>query len=85
MDYDLQTILDPMTNPVTYAAPFFILTILIELAALKWLDHDDNVTGYAFKDARASLSMGVGSLYFLTAFKVGTFFVFMAVYLYLAP
>ena len=60
---DIQEILDPMTNPVTYAAPFFILTILIELAALKWLDHDDNVTGYAFKDARASISMGVGSLF----------------------
>jgi len=85
MDIDWQAVLDPTTNPVTYAAPFFILTILMELAALKWLDHDDNVTGYAMKDARASISMGVGSLFFLTAFKLGTFVVFMAVYLYLAP
>lgn len=85
MDYDVQAILDPMTNPVTFAAPFFILTIVIELAALKWLDHDDNVTGYAFKDARASLSMGVGSLFFLTIFKLVTFFGFTALYVYVAP
>ncbi|MFL6090207.1 MAG: sterol desaturase family protein [Aeromicrobium sp.] len=85
MDINLAEILDPMTNPVTYAAPFFILTILMELAALKWLDHDDNVTGYYAKDARTSISMGVGSLFFLTAFKVGTFLVFMLVYLYAAP
>ena len=36
----MSELLDPMKNPVTYAIPFFILTILIELAALKWLDHD---------------------------------------------
>ena len=63
----MDELLDPMKNPVTYAAPFFVLTILVELAALKWLDHDDNVTGYALKDARTSISMGVGSLVFLTA------------------
>jgi len=78
-------LLDPLKNPVTYAAPFFLLTILIELAALKWLDHDDNATGYAMKDARTSISMGVISLVFLTAFKVVTFFGFTAVFAYLAP
>lgn len=81
----MEEILDPLKNPVTYAAPFFLLTILIELAALKWLDHDDNTTGYAMKDARASISMGVLSLIFLTAFKVVTFFAFVAVFAYLAP
>ncbi|MDT9593665.1 sterol desaturase family protein [Nocardioides zeae] len=78
-------VLDPLKNPVTYAAPFFVLTILIELAALRWLDHDDNLTGYALRDARASISMGVVSLVFLTAFKVVTFFGFVAVSAYLAP
>src|SRR5690606_6200020 len=81
----MQELLDPASNPVTYAVPFFFLTILIELAALKWLDHDDNVTGYALKDARTSLLMGVGSIFFLTAFKVITFFGFSAVYLWVAP
>lgn len=80
----MNELLDPLKNPVTYAAPFFVLTILIELAALKWLDHDDNTTGYALKDARASISMGVISVVFLTLFKVVTFFGFTAVFAYLA-
>ena len=81
----MDDVLDPLKNPVTWAAPFFVLTILFELGALRWLDHDDSATGYAFKDARASISMGVGSLVFLTAFKVVTFFAFIAIYTYVAP
>lgn len=81
----MNEILDPLANPVTYAAPFFILAILVELAALKWLDHDDSVTGYALRDARTSISMGVISLVFMTAFKVLTFVAFTAVFAYLAP
>lgn len=81
----MQDVLDPLKNPVTWAAPFFVLTILVELAALRWLDHDDNVTGYALKDARASISMGVVSLVFLTLFKVVSFVGFVAVYAYVAP
>jgi sterol desaturase/sphingolipid hydroxylase (fatty acid hydroxylase superfamily) len=81
----MDAVLDPTANPVTYAAPFFVLAILVELAALRWLDHDDSVSGYAFRDARASISMGVVSLVFLTLFKVVTFFAFSAVYVHLAP
>jgi sterol desaturase/sphingolipid hydroxylase (fatty acid hydroxylase superfamily) len=73
-------LLDPMRNPVTFAIPFFVLSILLELAALKWLDHDDNVTGYALKDARTSLLMGLGSLVTSLALKVGSFFVFVWLY-----
>lgn len=84
-------LLDPMKNPVTYAIPFFLLTILVELAALKWLDHDDSPlagkprTGYLGKDARTSISMGLVSLVFSLALKVGSFFVYVAVFTYLAP
>jgi sterol desaturase/sphingolipid hydroxylase (fatty acid hydroxylase superfamily) len=78
-------LLDPMQNPVTYAIPFFLLTILVELAALRWLDHDDDLTGYLARDARTSMLMGAGSLVFTLAFKVGSFFVFTAVYVYVAP
>jgi sterol desaturase/sphingolipid hydroxylase (fatty acid hydroxylase superfamily) len=81
----MDALLDPMQNPVTYAVPFFVLAILVELAALRWLDHDDSVTGYALRDARTSISMGVVSLVFLTLFKVVTFLAFSAVYVYLAP
>lgn len=80
----LAELLDPMKNPLTYAVPFFVLSIAIELAALKWLDHDDNVTGYAFKDARTSISMGIGSILFLTVFKIITFFAFVFVFAHFA-
>lgn len=80
----MSDLLDPMKNPVTYAVPFFLLTIAIELAALKWLDHDDEVTGYLREDTRTSLLMGLGSLFFLTALKVGTFFVYTAIYVHAA-
>ena len=86
----MHELLDPLKNPVTYAVPFFLLTILIELAALKWLDHDtafDNrgVTGYHARDARTSMTMGLVSLVFSLALKVGSFFVYVAVFTYLAP
>ena len=80
----MSDLLDPMKNPVTYAVPFFLLTIAIELAALKWLDHDDEVTGYLREDTRTSLLMGLGSLFFLTALKIGTFFVYTAIYVHAA-
>lgn len=75
---------DPTQNPVGFAIPFFILTIMLELAALKWLDHDDNVTGYAFKDARTSLLMGLGSLVSTTLFKLAFFWLFVLAYEHVA-
>jgi sterol desaturase/sphingolipid hydroxylase (fatty acid hydroxylase superfamily) len=82
----VQDLLDPMKNPLTYAAPFFILFVLAELAALRWLDHDQHAgyTGYDRRDARTSISMGAISLAFTTAFKIGSFFVFTAVFTYAA-
>jgi sterol desaturase/sphingolipid hydroxylase (fatty acid hydroxylase superfamily) len=80
-------LLDPMKNPVTYALPFFVLTILVELAALRWLDddHDSPRTGYEARDARASLWMGAFSLVFSLALKVGSFLVYSVVFVHLAP
>jgi sterol desaturase/sphingolipid hydroxylase (fatty acid hydroxylase superfamily) len=92
----MHDLLDPMKNPVTYAVPFFLLTILVELAALRWLDHDAGFvdvdgrpgaqrTGYDAVDARTSMGMGAVSLVFSLALKVGSFFVYTAVFTYLAP
>ena len=81
----MHDLLDPLKNPLVYAAPFFVLSVVFELAALKWIDHDDNVTGYAYKDARASISMGVISVFFLTVFKLATFVVYSAIFTYAAP
>ena len=73
-------LLDPMKNPVTYAIPFFLLAIVVELAALKWLDHDDTVldqkrTGYYAKDAGTSIAMGLVSLLFTLLLKIGSWLV----------
>jgi sterol desaturase/sphingolipid hydroxylase (fatty acid hydroxylase superfamily) len=84
MEAAMHDVLDPWLNPVTWAVPFFLLFIGIELAALKWLDHDD-VTGYAPKDATTSILMGLGSLASTLLLKAGAFFVYIALYLYVAP
>lgn len=81
----MEEMLDPLKNPITYAIPFFLLSIAIELAALKWLDHDDNLTGYLFKDARASILMGLGSLVSTTVLKIVMFLVYVVIYTHVAP
>ena len=83
----MNDLLDPMKNPLTYAAPFFLLFVLLEVAALRWLDHDQALPpiGYERRDARTSISMGAISVFFMTVFKVGSFFVFTAAFVYLAP
>lgn len=81
----MHDLLDPAKNPLTYALPFFLLSIAIELAALRWLDHDQAMTGYQGRDARTSMLMGLGSLFFSTAFKVGSFFVFLWLFEHAAP
>ena len=82
----MQDLLDPLKNPLTYAIPFFVLFVLLEMAALRWLDHDDDLvtTGYDRRDARTSMSMGAISILFMTAFKIGSFVVFTAVFAYAA-
>ena len=84
----MEDLLDPFQNPAIYAAPFFLLSIVIELAALRWLEPIEDaepIRGYELKDARTSILMGLGSVAFLTIFKIGTFFAFVAVSVYLAP
>ncbi|MCW2755043.1 MAG: sterol desaturase [Marmoricola sp.] len=92
----MHELLDPMRNPVTYAVPFFLISIAIELAALRWLGHDAvfedrhgavgaKRTGYDGVDARTSMSMGLVSLVFSLALKVGSFFIYTAAFVYLTP
>lgn len=83
----MEDLLDPLKNPVTFAVPFFVLSIAMELAALRWLETDERAParGYELKDTRTSILMGLGSVFFLTAFKVATFFGFVAVSVHLAP
>lgn len=76
---------DPLKNPTLVAAPFFILSLLIEIAAFKYLETDEEMRGFEKKDARTSIFMGVGSLVSSTLFKLGTLVVFVAVSVYIAP
>jgi sterol desaturase/sphingolipid hydroxylase (fatty acid hydroxylase superfamily) len=78
--------LDPWHNPVTFAIPFFLLSIAVELAALKWLDHDDTlVGGYLARDSMTSIWMGLGSLVSTFVLKAIGFVVYVAIYDHLAP
>src|ERR1700742_4880706 len=80
----MHDVIDPWVNPVTWAVPFFLLFIGVELAALKWLDHDD-VTGYQARGASTSILMGLGSPVSPLLLKAAAFFVYIALYLYVAP
>lgn len=81
----MESLLDPLKNPALAATPFFLLTLLLEIAAFKWLESDEDLKGYEAKDARTSLLMGLGSVVFLTIFKLISLVVFVAVSVHLAP
>jgi sterol desaturase/sphingolipid hydroxylase (fatty acid hydroxylase superfamily) len=81
----MRDLLNPWANPVTWAIPFFVVSIFIELAALKWLDHDGDVTGYERRDAMTSLFMGLFSLVSTLIIKAAGFVAYIALYLYVAP
>jgi sterol desaturase/sphingolipid hydroxylase (fatty acid hydroxylase superfamily) len=83
----MHAVFDLWQNPVTYAIPFFLLSIGIEIAALKWLDHDDNAIGmaaYDLRDARTSILMGVGSLATTIVLKIVMFVLYILIWDHLA-
>ena len=81
----MQDFLDPLKNPILVASPFFVMTLLIELAAFKFLETDEEYRGYEGKDARTSIIMGIGSLVSSTVFKITTLVLFVAISVHLAP
>lgn len=80
----MDDLLDPLKNPTLVAAPFFILSMLVELASYRFLETDTG-RGYEGRDARTSILMGIGSLVSSAVFKFGTLVVYVAVSVYLAP
>lgn len=63
--------------PLLVALPFFLLFIGIEVAALAHSDEAEAPrTGYLFRDARTSISMGAGSLVSMVVFKLATLVVY---------
>jgi sterol desaturase/sphingolipid hydroxylase (fatty acid hydroxylase superfamily) len=82
----MNEVLDPWANPVTWAVPFFLVTIGLELAALRWLDRDGGgYTGYQSRDAWTSILMGLFSLVSTLVVKAAGFFVYLALYDDVAP
>jgi sterol desaturase/sphingolipid hydroxylase (fatty acid hydroxylase superfamily) len=55
---------DELRDPVSYAVPFFLLFIAIELVALRFLDNGEGPQrrGYERRDTWTNLVMGVGSM-----------------------
>ncbi|WP_299557398.1 sterol desaturase family protein [uncultured Mycolicibacterium sp.] len=79
-----------MREPVLYAIPFFLLLLAIEWAAARRLaDLDENgrppAGAYRTRDAWASLSMGVVSIFTLATWKLLGLLLYAAVYAYVAP
>ncbi|MFW5471901.1 sterol desaturase family protein [Knoellia sp. CPCC 206450] len=66
MDSPWAIISDPTHDPVLFAVPFFVLFIVLELLAIRFLgDHDDETPtrmGYSAPDTAANLASGVGSV-----------------------
>jgi sterol desaturase/sphingolipid hydroxylase (fatty acid hydroxylase superfamily) len=61
-------------DPTIYAAPVFVVTVIIEAAVLRrWKAAGRDVVGHTNKDTWASLGMGIGSLVTVTAINAGVF------------
>jgi len=54
-----------LEDPVIIAIPFFVLFMTLEILSLRYLDDDekDKYVGYERRDSRASILMGLGSLF----------------------
>ena len=71
-----------INTPVLYAIPVFVLSIVVEIFALRG---DGESKGYLARDVRTSIGMGLISLAFTLVFKVLTLVVFVFLWQYAAP
>ena len=70
---------------IIYAIPFFLLTVTLEVFALRHAahEHDDDPSapvGYDAKDSSTSMTMGVGHLFVAYAWKLVLLFVYAGIY-----
>jgi sterol desaturase/sphingolipid hydroxylase (fatty acid hydroxylase superfamily) len=59
-----------------YAIPFFVLLLVVEVVSYRQLGEDMDLVGYAIRDTRTSLTMGLGNV----AINVGWKIVVLATY-----
>ncbi|MGX1811133.1 sterol desaturase family protein [Nocardia sp. NPDC055321] len=81
----LSTVWHQINSPILYALPVFLVSMLIEAAALRRHDHHEQATGYLARDTRTSLSMGSIALVFQLIFKLTTLVVYVFLWEYVAP
>lgn len=82
-----------LKDPAGAAVPFFLLFMLIEMAAVRREDREDRERageaplgmGYLKEDTRASLTMFVGSIVFSAIFRTAAFLLYTVLYVHLAP
>ncbi|MGW0019551.1 sterol desaturase family protein [Rhodococcus sp. NPDC003382] len=88
------SLLEPLQDPVALAIPAFLLFLILEWTAARTLEHvepgADGRTrpprgGYEFRDARASLSMGLVSIATSAVWKVVALVGYAAIWVYVAP
>ncbi len=72
--------MDHAHDPVTYAIPAFILFVVLEMASFRFLDDGDGYTGYEARDTRASLTMGLVSVFITGAARFGALFGYIALW-----
>jgi sterol desaturase/sphingolipid hydroxylase (fatty acid hydroxylase superfamily) len=64
----------PYPDPTVYAIPFFVLTLVGEIALLaRWRRERRPAVGYELRDTLASLAMGLGSIVIVGMINLGTF------------
>ncbi|MET0954188.1 MAG: sterol desaturase family protein [Aeromicrobium sp.] len=81
-----------LTDPAGAAVPFFLLFMVIEMAAIRNEEKHDRaeadarqVKGYLREDTRTSLTMFVASIGFSAAFRTAAFLLYTVIYVHLAP
>lgn len=74
------TLWEQINQPVTYAVPFFVLAMVLEIAALR--GHAEDRAGYDVIDARTSLTMGFVSLFVSGAAKFAALIGYAVLYVH---
>lgn len=87
----LELLPDPMREPTLLAIPFFLTMLAIEWFAAAKLEHDDHEKdgpapgAYETRDARASVLMGVVSIFTSAFWQILGLLAYTAIFAYLAP
>jgi sterol desaturase/sphingolipid hydroxylase (fatty acid hydroxylase superfamily) len=76
---------DALHDPIVYAIPAFALFMVLELASLRFADHDNAdessaYLGYEARDTRTNMIMGIGSLIVNATARIGALIGYAALY-----